>query len=246
MRLGDASNFSSHARTSTSTIDDALSGKAAASSSEESDDDSVIDDDELPAGHVSDYSGDEYSDRLDNSFHGESDGLLGDEMYRKLKKARTSLKSSKLSKKSSNKWKVKTSIHGPLSPTSMAAQQQLKLGPGAVAGPGNFNFQHFQQPMGDDETDLSSKPRCQRCRKSKKGCDRQRPCGRCKDAGIGVEGCVSEDECNGRKGRYGRHMGVPIKKPDGEYSDGVMSPIVDGSMAPPPLVNGDKGKKRKR
>lgn len=66
--------------------------------------------------------------------------------------------------------------------------------------------------LGTDEEDLSSKPRCQRCRKSKKGCDRQRPCGRCKDAGIGLDGCISEDEGNGRKGRYGRHMGVPIKQ----------------------------------
>ncbi|KAL8851623.1 MAG: hypothetical protein Q9221_003460 [Calogaya cf. arnoldii] len=41
-------------------------------------------------------------------------------------------------------------------------------------------------------------PRCQRCGKNKKGCDGQRPCQRCKDAGIGVEGCVSEDEGNGR------------------------------------------------
>ena len=57
-----------------------------------------------------------------------------------------------------------------------------------------LNFQH--QP-GTDEEDLSTKPRCQRCRKSKKGCDRQRPCQRCKDAGIGIEGCVSEDEGNG-------------------------------------------------
>jgi hypothetical protein len=37
MRLGDASNFSTHGRTSTSTLDDAFSGKAdAASSSDES------------------------------------------------------------------------------------------------------------------------------------------------------------------------------------------------------------------
>lgn len=71
---------------------------------------------------------------------------------------------------------------------------------------------NFQHQLAADEEDLSTKPRCQRCRKSKKGCDRQRPCGRCKDAGIGIEGCISEDEGNGRKGRYGRHMGVPIKK----------------------------------
>ncbi|KAL2017583.1 hypothetical protein VTK56DRAFT_1956 [Thermocarpiscus australiensis] len=69
-------------------------------------------------------------------------------------------------------------------------------------------------PGDEEQLDLSTKPRCQRCRKSKKGCDRQRPCGRCRDAGIPAELCISEDEGNGRKGRYGRHMGVPIKKED--------------------------------
>ncbi|KAI7596876.1 hypothetical protein KC346_g14936 [Hortaea werneckii] len=95
-----------------------------------------------------------------------------------------------------------------MSPSSLPAQSRK----GSIASASTINFQH---PLGLDEEDLSSKPRCQRCRKSKKGCDRQRPCGRCRDAGIGVEGCISEDEGNGRKGRYGRHMGVPIKR-DGE------------------------------
>ncbi|KAA8912862.1 hypothetical protein FN846DRAFT_772859 [Sphaerosporella brunnea] len=43
--------------------------------------------------------------------------------------------------------------------------------------------------------------RCQRCRKSKKGCDRQRPCQRCKDAGLSPEQCISEDEAGTRRGR---------------------------------------------
>lgn len=43
--------------------------------------------------------------------------------------------------------------------------------------------------------------RCTRCKKSKKGCDRQRPCGRCADAN---EDCVTEDESSGRKGRNSR------------------------------------------
>ncbi|KAK0824511.1 hypothetical protein LTS02_018403, partial [Friedmanniomyces endolithicus] len=89
-----------------------------------------------------------------------------------------------------------------MSPSSLPAQSRK----GSIASA--INFQH--QLGGIDEDDLSSKPRCQRCRKSKKGCDRQRPCGRCKDAGIGAEGCVSEDE------GYGRHMGVPVKKGEGE------------------------------
>lgn len=43
--------------------------------------------------------------------------------------------------------------------------------------------------------------RCTRCKKSKKGCDRQRPCGRCADAN---EDCVTEDESSGRRGRNNR------------------------------------------
>lgn len=108
-----------------------------------------------------------------------------------------------------------------------------------------INFQH--QP-GVDENDLSSKPRCQRCRKSKKGCDRQRPCQRCVDAGIGIDGCVSEEEGNGRKGRYGRHMGVPVKKigehgtPDAESETaGAILTGMAGGMDSP-----EKSKKRKR
>lgn len=53
--------------------------------------------------------------------------------------------------------------------------------------------------LGPDEP--LPKPRCQRCRKSKKGCDRQRPCQRCKDAGLGAEECISEDEAGTRRGR---------------------------------------------
>ena len=60
--------------------------------------------------------------------------------------------------------------------------------------------------------DLSSKPRCQRCRNRKIGCDRQRPCQRCKDAGIGPEGCIPEGDGKGRKGRYGKYMGVSVRK----------------------------------
>lgn len=239
MRLGDASNYSTHGRTSTSTLDDALSGKAAASSSEDSDDDgSGGEENGLPHGHISDYSGDE-EDIGDGSFRG-SDGLIGDEGFRQIKKARTNSKSSKSSK--SRKWKVKTGS-APLSPTSLAS-----LKPGQQP---NLNFQHFQQPMAEDEEDLSTKPRCQRCRKSKKGCDRQRPCGRCKDAGIGVEGCVSEDEGNGRKGRYGRHMGVPIKKLGDEGYEESMSPISSNNgmmmmMGPPPLLMSTQDKKKRK
>jgi hypothetical protein len=102
-----------------------------------------------------------------------------------------------------------------------------------------------QNPLAADEEDLSTKPRCQRCRKSKKGCDRQRPCGRCKDAGIGIEGCISEDEGNGRKGRYGRHMGVPVKKTlDGMPIAADAEPIIPAVPMTASVV--DKNKKRKR
>lgn len=97
---------------------------------------------------------------------------------------------------------------------------------------------------GADEEDLSTKPRCQRCRKSKKGCDRQRPCGRCKDAGIGLEGCISEDEGNGRKGRYGRHMGVPVKIAlDATTTNEAQPAIAPMSVS---SATADKNKKRKR
>lgn len=114
------------------------------------------------------------------------------------------------------------------------------------------------------EEDLSTKPRCQRCRKSKKGCDRQRPCQRCRDAGLSAKDCVSEEEGNGRKGRYGRHMGLPVKKAEvaaanGENILAVAAEMQSSSMSPAPVespsgpngkgaINGhaDKGKKRKR
>jgi hypothetical protein len=34
------------------------------------------------------------------------------------------------------------------------------------------------------------KPRCRRCKKLHRGCDRERPCGCCDDAGIGYDGCI--------------------------------------------------------
>ena len=131
------------------------------------------------------------------------------------------------------------SAQPPISPASLPPQSRK------TSSTSTLNFQH---QLGADEDDLSSKPRCQRCRKSKKGCDRQRPCQRCKDAGIGIEGCVSEDEGNGRKGRYGRHMGVPVKKgsigsiTENGHSggEGVATEIANGQTNP------EKSKKRKR
>lgn len=238
MRLGDASNFSTHGRTSTSTLDDAFSGKAdAASSSDESEDGS--EDEGLPLPYnmgrmntiarvydEAESSGEDYEDGRDVSFKGESDEVVPDEHNHQrvqpgVVKARSSVsnKSGKTFKPramSKSKSKVNGTSKPPMSPTSLPSQSRK-------ASTASLNFQH---QLGVDEEDLSSKPRCQRCRKSKKGCDRQRPCQRCKDAGIGAEGCLSEDEGNGRKGRYGRHMGVSVKKPSSTTST---------SMAPPPM-----------
>lgn len=121
----------------------------------------------------------------------------------------------------------------PISPTSLPPQSRKASISSAL------NFQH---QLGDDEEDLSSKPRCQRCRKSKKGCDRQRPCQRCKDAGLSADQCVSEDEGNGRKGRYGRHMGVPVKKDELANAGELVTPGVLART----IVSPDRSKKRKR
>lgn len=123
---------------------------------------------------------------------------------------------------------------------TFASPQLVSPAPTRKTSTSSVNPQH---PLAADEEDLSTKPRCQRCRKSKKGCDRQRPCGRCQDAGIGMEGCISEDEGNGRRGRYGRHMGVPVKKSlDGVDSADEIQPTT-GSLA---VSAADKNKKRKR
>ena len=140
---------------------------------------------------------------------------------------------------SSKKAKTHGQTDDPTTPNGAVGQSRK------TSSVSTLNFQH---QLGVDEEDLSSKPRCQRCRKSKKGCDRQRPCQRCKDAGIGVEGCVSEDEGNGRKGRYGRHMGVPVKRDvdnmddtaDFQAAGAILTGMASGQNSP------DKSKKRKR
>ena len=270
MRLGDASNFSTHGRTSTSTLDDAFSGKAEiASSIEESDSGSDDDDHELPPlpyimprGNgtnveptrefgSNDSSEDEYEDNKDGSFKGESDGLIHGEHHEQgihigPVRARSSVsnKAAKPSKpralSKSKTIKVNGASKPPMSPTSLPSQSRK-------ASIASINFQH---QLGVDEEDLSSKPRCQRCRKSKKGCDRQRPCQRCKDAGIGVDGCVSEDEGNGRKGRYGRHMGVPVKLKTGDMDPPATHDhgVSTGSTTYTAIHTSvsDKNKKRKR
>ncbi|KAI8256967.1 putative transcriptional regulatory protein [Colletotrichum sp. SAR11_239] len=128
-----------------------------------------------------------------------------------------------------------TASNGPMSPASLPPSRKPSIA-SAPTVPG--------APGEEEQLDLSAKPRCQRCRKSKKGCDRQRPCGRCRDAGLSADQCISEDEGNGRKGRYGRHMGVPIKKED------ITNPMQPILLPAAPISTtaavADKNKKRKR
>lgn len=269
IRLGDASNFS-HGRTSASTLDDAFSGAADAASStgatSDGEDFSEEEDDlprrqrldsspMLPPGAIKRHhkrldeilpsadSSEHSSDGLENDIKSEAeDDALYKDLAPKAKKPKNRPTSVKpRTQKPVSKPKSK---HGASRPADKSAGPVPPLSPNSsrkVSG-SSVNFQH---QLGADEEDLSTKPRCQRCRKSKKGCDRQRPCGRCKDAGIGIDGCVSEDEGNGRKGRYGRHMGVPVKKDDStedlldDFPAMQDMPLVSASMV-------DKNKKRKR
>jgi hypothetical protein len=202
-------------------------------------------DDILPSADSSDHS----SDGADDGIKSEAEeDVLYKEFAPKAKKPKSrpmsfKVRSQKPAPVKVNKSKIPTPA--PRKPSEKSSAPIPPLSPASsrkVSG-GSVNFQH---QLGADEEDLSTKPRCQRCRKSKKGCDRQRPCGRCKDAGIGIEGCLSEDEGNGRKGRYGRHMGVPVKK-NGEEMD---EDEEDFPLMPetPPIFSSttDKNKKRKR
>lgn len=298
MRLGDASNIS-HGRTSASTLDDALSGRAEVASSATSDSDDESEDTEepslpqptmrpkletspglqpsklkkqhkhlndvLPSMESTDPSSDEvdedylYDDKKDGVFKADPDDLvnefgqptkrpklsapkLSQGSIPKARRSNTFRKSTKPSKSRQSGLirKIKPSLlskTGPaMSPPSLPPQSRKASVTSTMNPP--------SQPGGTDE-DLSTKPRCQRCRKSKKGCDRQRPCQRCQDAGIGAEGCVSEDEGNGRKGRFGRHMGVSVKLDSTNGGVGFESEeagaILDGMAA-----GQEKSKKRKR
>ncbi|OQE27358.1 hypothetical protein PENSTE_c004G07511 [Penicillium steckii] len=286
IRLGDASNFS-HGRTSASTLDDAFSGAADAASSTgatSDGEDFSEDEDDLPArrrlesspmlppGTVKPHhkrlddilpsadSSDHSSDGADEGIKSEAeDDVLYKEFAPKAKKPKSRPMSIKPRSQKPAPKAIKTKNAPPVSrkPSDKSAGPVVPPSPSSVrkASGGSVNFQH---QLGADEEDLSTKPRCQRCRKSKKGCDRQRPCGRCKDAGIGIEGCISEDEGNGRKGRYGRHMGVPVKKSLDDASDDDQSHDHDHDHEHeheiPPMPNtplasadvADKNKKRKR
>ena len=288
MRLGDASNIS-HGRTSASTLDDALSGRAeiASSASSDGDDESehagsssvplprmqpgcesttrptaypeICRGDQADSGlptlshthqNVKDLDGEyQFDERKDGLFKSDPDDIVNEfeqmvgEADSKTSHARSNVSLKRLSKPPKQRSGMS---HKRIKVPPVAAGPKLPLSPASVAphsrktsSASTLNFQHH---LGLDEEDLSSKPRCQRCRKSKKGCDRQRPCQRCKDAGIGIEGCVSEDEGNGRKGRFGRHMGVSVKKDTPAALDSEVAGTVPTGMVSHP----DKSKKRKR
>ncbi|KAL9128429.1 MAG: hypothetical protein Q9217_002891 [Psora testacea] len=267
MRLGDPTNMS-HGRTSASTMDDALSGRADIASSATSDSEEDREDDQQHAhGRVKanvelimQHSKDQKQRSVMASSHA-SDDDFGNE----LENGSRPNKRQKLASSNTSQTKVRTigphkkgarsskypndglSKKAKTSYTSGAAKVHISPAP----LPPQSRKTSFASTMGPpqlpfaDDDDLSTKPRCQRCRKSKKGCDRQRPCQRCKDAGIGAEGCISEDEGNGRKGRFGRHMGVSIQKDVATVAASLETEeagaILDG-MA----TGQEKSKKRKR
>ena len=248
--LGDMSNYS-HGRTSNSTQDETFSGVADAASftgatSESEDTGSEephnkqrrlndVADEEYIKSEMEEHEGAPRIKKIKTKLH---DGPS----YRLSKSVHKSTKSIKIRSNSLPKLPKQAGlavVTKVATAPNLTAQDRTTSSSSSI-----LNFQHLP----GDEDDLSSKPRCQRCRKSKKGCDRERPCGRCKDAGIGAEGCVSEDEGNGRKGRYGRHMGVAMKKSLGTIKMeeepqefGTFSTDVE-----PEVDGADRSKKRKR
>lgn len=243
--LGDASNYS-HGRTSNSTVDETFSGAAdAASSTGATSDSDEYSDEEGGLPKYRKFLNEDDAEYVNDgsNIKSEFDEYEGEPKTKKIKtKMHDGPSNLHRSHPTHPKNKHKSRPNGPSKPKSSSDGSMPAPRKASSASSGGL------PPFGADEEDLSTKPRCQRCRKSKKGCDRQRPCQRCKDAGIGIEGCVSEDEGNGRRGRFGRHMGVAIKKPEGGSVDGEES-----LMLPPMSIDAarlmdspHKDKKRKR
>jgi hypothetical protein len=122
--------------------------------------------------------------------------------------------------------------HYPISPASPPASRKPSVASSASyksrsnttnrlpGTPFSQDSQHFPPFSAEDHPQLEEpRPRCQRCRKSKKGCDRQRPCQRCKDAGIPHDQCISEDEAGTRRGRQ---AAAAAKKAG--MADGLLKP----------------------
>ncbi len=99
---------------------------------------------------------------------------------------------------------IETFVEEPL-PTEYPSSPPSSVTEYAVGGSNSTVQEESVQGAFDEEekplkNGRSIGVRCTRCKKSKKGCDRQRPCGRCKDAG---EECVTEDEGTGNRGKRG-------------------------------------------
>lgn len=121
----------------------------------------------------------------------------------------------------SSKSPIKQQQEYPITPTSLPDSRKPSVASSASSSAGNTASKILSLPISNfpamttsvapatestllppfEEEDIKAKPRCQRCRKSKKGCNRQRPCQRCHDAGIPDHECVSEDEVGTRRGR---------------------------------------------
>ncbi|KAI5461190.1 hypothetical protein BGZ63DRAFT_414030 [Mariannaea sp. PMI_226] len=269
MRLGEMSNIS-HGRTSASTLDDTFSGRADAASSTGATSDGDSDSEsELPPARrqkleapstvskVFPTTESHFMPPPDNVEVSGDDADYEDDSIISNGKAKTTTKSKPAPKHKStgsiSKPAASKAFKGPRSATNIKTKKAPVAAPGPMS-PASMPPSRKQSVAStgqvpsisgeDEQPDLSTKPRCQRCRKSKKGCDRQRPCGRCRDAGLSADQCISEDEGNGRKGRYGRHMGVPIKKEE------IVAPAQPALLPAAPISAGamvaDKAKKRKR
>jgi hypothetical protein len=79
------------------------------------------------------------------------------------------------------------------------------------------------------DDDAPKKPRCQRCKELKRGCDRERPCLRCRNAGIGHDGCIP---CETKKTNWFEQPAVQLATVDQENPDKENCP-------PPPTAIGD-------
>lgn len=265
MRLGEMSNIS-HGRTSASTLDDTFSGRAEiASSTGATSDGESESEDELPAARRQklDMSGASkliYPTTESSLTHAQAEYSSDEAEEEDGKSGQPKTMPAVV-----NKHKSTPSMSKPpaVKPKTHKPSSSLKMKKPPVVAPvpmSPASAPHSRKPSvasingmptgegGDDQPDLSTKPRCQRCRKSKKGCDRQRPCGRCRDAGLSADQCISEDEGNGRKGRYGRHMGVPIKKDEAPVTAVPPPTLLPAAPIAPTMVavSMNKDKKRKR
>lgn len=264
MRLGEMSNIS-HGRTSASTLDDTFSGRADAASSTGATSDGDSDSDAAlppPRRQKLDLTGvskqiyqtteSHFMPPIDSAEASGDDADYEDGPDVRAKPAQSRATKSKSSQTTAPK-AASTKAKAPRVANGAKTKKPLIVpnGPMSPAASTTHSRKHSVVSVGhapqageEEQPDLSTKPRCQRCRKSKKGCDRQRPCGRCRDAGLSADQCISEDEGNGRKGRYGRHMGVPLKKE--EIAIASQPALLPAAPIAANTMTADKAKKRKR